>query len=46
MAIIRISDQVMSKLKKYNAKKYEGDVYGKITETAETSILKYIGELQ
>ena len=42
MAILKISDQVMSKLKKYNAKKYDGDVYGKIIETAEAAIEEYI----
>ena len=42
MAILRISDEVMSKLKKFNATKYDGNVYGKITETAEAAIKEYI----
>ena len=44
MALIKISDEVMTALKKYNAKKYDGDVYGKIGETAESAITKYITE--
>ena len=40
---IIISDETMAELKKYNAKKYNGDVYGKITETAEKAIKEYIG---
>lgn len=42
MAILRISDEIMADLKEYNAKKYKGDVYGKITETAEAAIKDYI----
>lgn len=43
MATLRISDELMSNLKKYNAKEYNGDVYGKITDTAEKAIKEYIG---
>lgn len=43
MAMLRISDELMSDLKKFNAKEHNGDVYGKITETAEKAIKKYIG---
>lgn len=42
MRSIRISDEVLNEVKIYNAKKYNGDVYGKITETVEMAIKQYI----
>lgn len=42
MAILRISNEVMAELKSYNAKKFDGDVYGKITKTVEVAIKEHI----